>query len=459
MLRNVARILTPELLSKKALLSYLSVDEPCWGGKSAASTRKIYEELKALDPHRPVWINEAPRSEISSLAPYADGCDIYGCDIYPVPYGCGHSALTNLDISCVGDYTRRMRTVVNDRKPVWMVLQAFAWGSLFGKERIFPSLTEMRFMTYDSLVAGASGATFWGVDSIDLPEFWNRFFELTAELHRISGIQGVPEVRNAVKCDNPNIAFLVRQNDEGTYLLAVNRGKQAEDALFTLTKPVSQPFVSEFDGRKIPGSNNGFQDWIEGYGVRLYASGPLPPPSWQLPPVDPAMEAKPFPGKIRAERGNRRYSGEKYTGKAIWTWGSDRKDGATCVLRRRFELDSAPVSGTAYAVCDDQFTLKVNGREIPMENQGWSTGNKIDLTPWLRAGENSIEATCKNGTGPCGFLFDLTEKTQSGKTVSLVSDASWENVESGKVTGPAQIIAPYGSGAWGTGVFFFKCKQ
>ncbi len=457
--RDVARILTPELLSKKALLGYLSVDEPCWGGKSAASTLKIYEELKALDPYRPVWINEAPRNEIASLAPYADGCDIYGCDIYPVPHGCGHSALTNQDLTCVGDYTRRMRTVINDRKPVWMVLQAFAWGSLFGKERRFPSLAEMRFMTYDSLVAGGGAATFWGLDSIDLPEFWDRFFELTTELHRISGIQGVPEVRNAARCDNPNIAFLVRQNEKGTFLLAVNRDKQATDAAFTLTKPVSQPFVSEFDGRKIPGSDHGFRDRIEGYGVRLYVSGPLPPPSRQLPPVDPAMEAKPFPGKIRAEKGNRRYSGEKYTGKAIWIWGPDLKDGSVCTLRRRFELDSAPVSGTAYAVCDDQFILKINDREVPMENQGWGTGNKIDLTPLLKKGENTVEAACRNGTGPCGFLFDLTEKTQSGKTVSLVSDASWEYVESGKTAGPAQIIAPYGSGAWGTGVFFFTCKH
>lgn len=94
-----------------------------------------------------------------------------------------------------------------------------------------------------------------------------------------------------------------------------------------------------------------------------------------------------------------------------------------------------------------------------MKREGRSVGGKIDLTPWLRTGKNFIEATCKNGTGPCGFLFDLTEKTQSGQTASLVSDATWENVGSGEATGPAQIIAPYGSGAWGTGVFFFSCKQ
>jgi|GEM_PF-4514678 len=458
--RNYDQVMTSELIKQQALLGYLSVDEPCWGGKDLEPIQQLYQQHKAFDPYHPVWLNEAPRNEIFDIKPYSNACDIYGCDIYPVPDGNGHSALPNQFISSVGDYTRRMCTVIDNRKPVWMALQAFAWGSLFGNKREFPTLEQMRFMTYDTYLSGGKAATFWGVDSIDKPEFWDTFFRLTEELHRISGVLVASEANDKIRCNNTEIVFSVRQTGNNWYILAVNRSTRSINADFEVIGGKEGQF-SELHGNPVENTTKGFRDTIEGFGSRLYVAGTLPSPVWQLPPVDPAMEKEPFPGKIRAEKGNMRYSGEKYHGDAAWIYGPRLLNGeaSVCTLSRNLQLDADPEKALLYVTSDDFLHMKINGQNVSLQYQGWCYGNIIDIQKWLHSGNNLIEAEVKNSGGPGGLLFDLNVTTRNNKNISLKSDASWQSAVAGKKIGKAEVIAPYGSGAWGKGVFFFKCKQ
>ena len=114
----------------------------------------VYESLKEMDPYHPVAYVEAPRGTPDEWRPYAQYCDVFGIDIYPVPEESGHSELTEKGPRSVGLYTRLSSEAVNGEKPIQMWLQAFDWGCLAAKRKSFhrsPTREEFRFMNFDAL--------------------------------------------------------------------------------------------------------------------------------------------------------------------------------------------------------------------------------------------------------------------------------------------------------------------
>lgn len=125
---RISGIITPEITNHPALLGYFLVDEPAWVGEKLSLLKAGYDILKELDPYHPIWINAAPRGGIGTHKKYSSASDIYGVDIYPVPYPSSHSGLADKGLTSVGKYTEFMNKACSYRKPIWMVLQAFAWG-------------------------------------------------------------------------------------------------------------------------------------------------------------------------------------------------------------------------------------------------------------------------------------------------------------------------------------------
>jgi hypothetical protein len=92
-----------------ALGAWKGVDEPALAKVPPAGVVRGYQRLRALDPHHPLVIIEAPLGTVAELAPFAAACDVTGADIYPVSYPPGiHASGPNTDPSVVGDVTRRM---------------------------------------------------------------------------------------------------------------------------------------------------------------------------------------------------------------------------------------------------------------------------------------------------------------------------------------------------------------
>lgn len=139
-----------------ALSIWMGKDEPAWypvmcplaasGSKEICPELMVtaYERLRQADGewdragHR-VWMNHAPRGTalvpdgFSLLTSFNPGADILSMDVYPVPAGNGHVSLSNDSVSSVGAYTNILyEQVAQERgrqvKPIWMVLQAFAWS-------------------------------------------------------------------------------------------------------------------------------------------------------------------------------------------------------------------------------------------------------------------------------------------------------------------------------------------
>lgn len=135
--------------------------------------------VRSLDEHnRQFWINEALNSDTKFVRQYLDDVDITGCDIYPVKHN-------DRRIARVGSATERWKKVGRG-KPVWMVLQAFAWselGDYYGEKiAAYPTFAESRFMAYDVVAHGARGVLYWGSHSLKSDDFRQSLYALTSEL-------------------------------------------------------------------------------------------------------------------------------------------------------------------------------------------------------------------------------------------------------------------------------------
>ncbi len=153
--------------------------------------RAAIEFLRAADPRkRPVWINEAARSDLKFIRQYLDWIEITGCDIYPI-----HAH--RRDPLAVADYTERYKRVGRGR-PVWMVLQGFAWGELPGyKEAItYPSFAETRLMAWAAITHGAQGVLYWGMDAAPPSRaFRESLYAMAAELAALQPFLTAPEAK------------------------------------------------------------------------------------------------------------------------------------------------------------------------------------------------------------------------------------------------------------------------
>ncbi len=116
--------------------------------------------VRELDRNRhPIWLNEAAQSDMKLIRRLIQSLDITGCDDYPVH---GNSR----QLSRVPDSTDRYVHIGRGR-PVWMVLQGFAWREIMPKRTegiAYPSFRETRWMAWTSITHGASGILYWGMN-------------------------------------------------------------------------------------------------------------------------------------------------------------------------------------------------------------------------------------------------------------------------------------------------------
>jgi hypothetical protein len=186
--------------------------------------------VRSLDPKRhPLWINEAAESDMKFIRQYIDSIDITGLDVYPV-----HAAPKET-IAATADYTDRFRSIGRGR-PVWMVLQAFAWGSLNESDSepvTYPTFAETRLMAYISLTHGARGLLYWGSSYVpDDSLFRNSIYAMTSELAALQPFLIAPEEkavrvkltesRGRALVGDRGVSWLARRSGADWLLVLVN---------------------------------------------------------------------------------------------------------------------------------------------------------------------------------------------------------------------------------------------
>lgn len=446
-----------EVREHPAFFGYFIADEPLWGGISHAVFKEVQAIHQTFDPYHPTWINAAPRNEISELKPYGAACDIYGVDIYPVPWPNNHSGLDDKTLTACGKYAQRMAEIVNGRKPIINWLQGFSWHE-FGDDRWnpanpkpYPTLMQSRFMAFDTLLNGGTGYGVYGLRYALHNEFIEEIFQVTRELNGMSRLfvegKRLPDLKTTTS--DLKVAAIEHQ------------GKRYYFILNLTDKPLKGAVA---DGETAP---DGLRDYASGVAVDfknlqlgpwgVLTCGPeLPSSVNPIPPAIPELEAKgsPFPEKIRLAYEESLRPG--YKGDAAWIWDAASVSvGAECVVYKEVEVNDVNQDAFAFVAADDAFELFVNGKFV-VKNNGWAIMNKIDIKPYLVKGTNhvAIHGMDKGGL-PCGILAELQ---MNGKIIA--TDASWltlplkegatempssEQLAAGK---PAKIITPYGGGVW-----------
>jgi hypothetical protein len=213
-----------------SLLCWEMEDEPAFTWNSAEphikpeSLIETYQLIKQEDPYHPVITNHGPVNLVSTLAAYNPSSDIVACDVYPViPHGIKPSYalfpdglqgdLLNSYISQVGEYADKMKEVVNGSKPVFMVLQAFAWEMLKKEEERdpamikYPSYEESRFMAFNAIVHGATGLLYWGSNYTPQPSAF------ISDLNKVTrALAGMQEILAA---DNVELNMVKKYHEMG----------------------------------------------------------------------------------------------------------------------------------------------------------------------------------------------------------------------------------------------------
>ena len=148
--------------------------------------------------------------------------------------------------------------------------------------------------------------------------------------------------------------------------------------------------------------------------------------------------------------------------KAQWIWTGHTAGTQTVYARRVVVLTRRPRSARLTVTADDCFTLFVNGQQAaaspPNTEQGWTHVHFLNVASRLHAGRNVIAVRGFNSGGAAGILARLDVDGQT-----LQTDSHWKALEAATeppgwaspsfddtVWPSATVIAPLGSGPWGS---------
>lgn len=431
-----------------ALLAWFAPDEPFFRGVPLEPMLEVYEFVRQADPYHPVWMNEAPLGEGINLRSYAGSCDIYGVDIYPVPEGNSHSALPDKGLTAVGKYADFCREVVENRKPVWMILQSFAWAQV-GKphvpadQAIFPTYHQSRFMAYNALLHGAAGLQYHYLGySKNIPdEFWRDLRRVTLELSYLGPVFTADTVKDSpVSCDREHVRFLHKRYRDKNYYLIANESPDPAEASFSGMEENSLHVLLEKDPVAIRDGKLALV--LPGYGVKVLSAAEFAAPDKIFKPESYRPYSEPLPaGKAMARLQECQW---------IWRPGEFNTPRSSTFFRRIFDLKSVPEKAMLRLYADDRFDrLKVNGHLIPKrDNLNYAD---CEISGLLQTGKNEISLfAADGGIAPCGLLVRLDIRLPGGETLCIASDRQFQTSPDGKSDWlPAEEIARFGAMPWG----------
>lgn len=118
-----------------------------------------------------------------------------------------------------------------------------------------------------------------------------------------------------------------------------------------------------------------------------------------------------------------------------WIWTTEGKPrqeapAGTRFFRRTFSLppDRKIVRARVLITVDDQFTLFVNGTEVARSDGkgfAWQRPQTVEVTAYLRSGENVLAIAATNEGGPAGVLGKLVVEFEQGDTLVILTDKNW----------------------------------
>lgn len=193
---------------------------------------KRQQDMMRLDPDHPTWV---VLYQINDLKQYLNTTDVLGTDPYPIP---------DVPLRQVTSYTQKTFEAVEGRRAMWMVPQCMNWSVYRPGEKPVrgPTYEEMRNMTFQCLVGGATGLVYYSF--FDLKRDPAGFDKPWADICRVGEeVKGLfpymlstePRPRVSLKKPNEFILFATRQCKGRKLLMAVNVSREEQKATFVLS--------------------------------------------------------------------------------------------------------------------------------------------------------------------------------------------------------------------------------
>ena len=186
--------------------------------------------------------------------------DVVASDPYPI----GGS---NLPIQ-VSAETIQLRKLTGDKKPAWMVTQAFGYQG--ARE---PTPQEEYCMNYLAVVGGAKGIIYFMYKPTYIP-LWEAMGKLNNELKELESILLSPDVKEEVQITDESspLQMLQKKHNGKTYLITVNTVNNPVEAEFYLPglKDRANKVRVLFENRSLRYRNGGFKDNFKGYERHVY---------------------------------------------------------------------------------------------------------------------------------------------------------------------------------------------
>ena len=391
-----------------------------------------------------LWENHAPRIHFEEdkragaffpiVRRYSTPMDVVGVDIYPVPApGIGQNDLKNRSLSCVGDYAELADATGWNRKPVWMILQAWGWGENRGANNLDklprPNYHELRFMAYDAILHGATGIDWHteggkGGHSVcdeTTSEYWQTLgfvnLELAAVGRRLAG--SIPQ--GIQKSGSPFIRCALWENNGEKILIAANES-HTEQATFK--SPLQKLHLSPTGEAVEPAR----EFLLKPYDVVILSTSPF---SVQKPPLFVKRDDGRLPIWTR----------EKRTLAANWVRTGKRTKGSE-FLRIPCRLESLPSSAILQIVGSSAWRLCINGTPIA-RNGDFYQCFELHVEKHLRVGENEIivEFPWRSGREKgCALLM----QDGSGKVLAKTDAATLWSPDGKSDWQPAADCGPHG---------------
>ncbi len=243
-----------------ALLAWYIADEPNGFGIAPDSLESIYRIIKTIDPWHPVSI--VFMAPFLSSGKYINSLDIVMADPYPIP---------DMPVTYTGNAARSLSREFSGKRPVWIVPQAFGGGELWSRE---PTRQEIRSMTYQSIINGASGIQYFVRQGLNLfPKStgtWAECGMMAVEIAEMTPWLLSEEKSIPVICGSENISVRSAMHDGQLLVLAVNKANIPARADFTISNSFSGRARVLFENRNITVSSGSFTDNIAAFGSQAY---------------------------------------------------------------------------------------------------------------------------------------------------------------------------------------------
>ena len=230
-----------------ALLAWYIVDEPGETKMKPEAAEAIYELVRKRDPYHPTYlVNNRP----NLYATYSAASDILAIDVYPIP---------NYPISQVGDYMQQARWTSLERKPVWLVAQAFGGVEHWPRS---PTASELRNMIYQGLVGGAKGVLFYrycqeNERHIQPLALWREVQRLAAELAELGPVLLQEEHRLEAQSAGGGVEVAVKEYKRNFYVFAVNVAEERRRLDLRLEGLPPMGRAEVLHGQAVPTLTNG----------------------------------------------------------------------------------------------------------------------------------------------------------------------------------------------------------